>query len=173
MKILPSSLREKKRYIAFRLVTESGEPVDRKVLLDELYFATQTLLGDAGSSEIGYRLMDFDGTRGIMRVNHGAVELARAAIATVYVIKGTRAHIFISGVSGTIRAATEKYIVPENIASTNILSIQIRHGRMSGTAVREKGDEIDIVPDEREVLKRGNTRYLSLTSSDTVTNQQE
>lgn len=173
MKILPSSLREKKRYIAFRLLSESSDPVDRKVLLDEIYFATQTLLGDSGSSEIGYRLMDFDGTQGIMRVNHGALELARAAMATVYVVKGARAHLVIHGVSGTIRAATEKYIVTENIASTNILSRQIRNGRISGTAVREKGDEIDIVPDDREVLKRGNTRYLSLTSSDIVTNQQE
>lgn len=166
MKILPSSLREKKRYLAFKLITETGEPVDRKVLLDEVYFATQTLLGDLGSSEIGYRLMDFDGSRGILRVNLDAVEPARAALATVYVLKGVRAHILICGVSGTIRAATEKYIVTENVASTNILSRKIRNGRMSGTAVREKGDEIDIVPDDREVLKRGNTRYLSLTSAD-------
>jgi ribonuclease P/MRP protein subunit POP5 len=166
-------MREKKRYLAFEVVTESGDPVDRKGLLDEIYFATQTLIGDAGSSEIGYRLMDFSGSRGIMRVNHGAVELARAAMATVYVIKGTRAYINILGVSGTIRAATEKYIVTENVASTNILSIQVRNGRMSGIAVREKGDEIDIVPDDREVLKRGNTRYLSLTSTDTVINYKE
>lgn len=173
MKILPSSLREKKRYVAFELVTEGGEPADRKALLDEVYYATQSLLGDAGSSEIGYRLMDFDGSRGIMRVSLGAVELARAAMATVHAIKGQRAVIIVRGVSGTIRAATEKYIASEDIPSTNILSMQISGGVASGIAVREKGEEIDIVPDDKEALKRGNTRYLGLTSSDTVINQQE
>jgi len=173
MKILPSSLRERKRYVAFRLIREDGEATDRKALLDEIFFATQTLLGDEGSSEIGYRLMDFDGHAGIMRVSHGALEPARAALATVYAIKGNRAAIKILGVSGTIRAATEKYIVSENVETVNILSRQIRNVRMSGNAVREKGDEIEVIPDDREVLKRGNTRYLSVTSSDIVTNRQE
>jgi ribonuclease P/MRP protein subunit POP5 len=172
MKILPSSLREKKRYLAFRLVFEGDEPVDRKALLDEVYYATQSLLGDRGSAEIGYRLMDFDGRKGIMRVSLGSVELARAALATVYAIKGQRAVIVVAGVSGTIRAATEKYIASEDIPSTNILSMQVS-GTASGIAVREKGDEIDIVPDDKEALRRGNTRWLGLSSSDIVINQQQ
>jgi ribonuclease P/MRP protein subunit POP5 len=44
-------------------------------------------------------------------------------------------------------------------------------GTASGIAVREKGDEIDIVPDDREALRRGNTRWLGLSSSDIVINQ--
>ena len=91
MKILPSSLREKKRYIAFEVMSESSDPIDRKALLDEIFFATQTLIGDVGSSEIGYRLMDFDGNRGIIKVNLGAVETARAAMSTVCSIRGNRA----------------------------------------------------------------------------------
>jgi ribonuclease P/MRP protein subunit POP5 len=171
MKILPSSLREKKRYLAFRLDYEGDDPIDRKALLDDVYFATQSLLGDAGSAEIGYRLMDFDGRRGVLRVSLGAVEAARAALATVHTIKGQRATIAVAGTSGTIRAATEKYIASEDIPSTNILSMQVS-GTASGIAVREKGDEIDIVPDDREALKRGNTRWLGLASSDiTVINQ--
>ena len=170
MKILPSSLREKKRYLAFCLDSEGDEPVDRKALLDEVYYATQALLGDAGSAEIGYRLMDFDGRRGVLRVGLGSVERARAALATVTAIKGQRTAIVVRGASGTIRAATEKYIASENIPSTNILSMQVS-GTASGIAVREKGEEIDIVPDDREALRRGNTRYLGLASSDIVTNQ--
>ena len=170
MKILPSSLREKKRYLAFEAIVEGGEPVDRKALLDEIYFATQSLVGDAGSSEIGYRLMDFDGRRGVLRVGLRAVEPARACLAAVSAIRGQRALIRVAGVSGTIRAATEKYIASENIPSTNILSMQVS-GTASGIAVREKGDEIDIVPDDREALRRGNTRWLGLASSDIVTKQ--
>ncbi len=165
MKILPSSLREKKRYLAFRVVSEGDEAFDRKTFLDEVYYATQSLLGDAGSAEIGYRLMDFDGRRGILRVSLGSVETARAALTTVYAIKGQRATITVAGISGTIRAATEKYIASEDIPSTNILSMQVS-GTASGIAVREKGDEIDIVPDDKEALRRGNTRWLGLASSD-------
>jgi len=168
--MLPSSLREKKRYLAFRIDCEGDEPIDRKALQDEIYSATQALLGDAGSAEIGYRLMDFDGRRGILRVGLATVEPARAALATVYAIRGQRAAIVVAGVSGTIRAATEKYIASEDIRSTNILSMQVS-GTASGIAVREKGDEIDIVPDDQEALRRGHTRWLGLASSDIVTNQ--
>ena len=170
MKILPSSLREKKRYLAFRVVAEGDEAFDRKAFLDEVYYATQSLLGDAGSAEIGYRLMDFDGRRGVLRVSLASVEAARAALATVCAIKGQRAAIVVAGVSGTIRAATEKYIASEDIPSTNILSMQVS-GTASGIAVREKGEEIDIVPDDTEALRRGNTRWLGLASSDIVINQ--
>jgi len=166
MKILPSSLREKKRYIAFEVSSESTDMIDRKSLLDEIFFATQTLVGDLGSSEIGYRLMDFNGIYGIIRVNLGAVELARATMATVCTIKGNRATIRILGTAGTIRAAIEKYIPAENISSTNILSKPIRSELVSGTVVRERGDELQVVPDDKEVLKRANVHYLSLTSLD-------
>jgi len=165
MKILPSSLREKKRYIAFEVSSES-EPVDRKALLDEIFFATQTLLGDVGSREIGYRLMDFNGSRGIMKVNLNAVEMARAAMATVCAIKGNRATIQVLGVAGTIRSAIEKYIPSENICPTNILSKPIKSEHMSGTVVRERGEKLEMVPDDKEVLKRANVHYVSLTSLD-------
>jgi ribonuclease P/MRP protein subunit POP5 len=165
MKILPSSLREKKRYIAFEVECES-EPVDRKALLDELFFATQTLLGDTGSSQIGYRLMDFNGSRGITKVNLNAVEPARAAMATVCSIKGSSATMRVLVTSGTIQAATEKYIASENISSTNILSKPISNEHMSGTVVRERGEELEMVPDDKEVLKRANVHYIGLTSFD-------
>ncbi len=165
MKILPSSLREKKRYLAFEVVCES-EPVDRKALLDEIFFATQTLVGDTGSSAIGYRLIDFNGYRGIMRVHLNAVEDARAAMATVCTIKGSRACIRVLGVAGTIRAAIEKYIPLKNISATNILSKPISNEHMSGTVVRERGEEFEMVPDDKEVLKRANVHYVSLTSFD-------
>jgi ribonuclease P/MRP protein subunit POP5 len=171
MKILPSSLREKKRYIAFEVICES-EPVDRKALLDEIFFATQTLMGDTGSSEIGYRLIDFNGSRGIMRVSLHAVESARAAMATVCSIKGSRATVRVLGVSGTIRAAIEKYIPSKNISPTNILSKPINNEHMSGMVVKERGDEFEMVPDDKEVLKRANVRYVSLTSFDLMSLQE-
>lgn len=170
MKILPSSLREKKRYIAFEVLAEGNDLIDRKALLDEIFFATQTLIGDEGSSEIGYRLMDFDGSRGIMKVSLSAVETARAAMSTVCSIKGNRATIHVLGISGTIRAAIEKYIAVKNIPSTNILSMQVSSEILSGIVVKERGEELELVPDNKEVLKRANTRYVHATSLDLKTN---
>jgi ribonuclease P/MRP protein subunit POP5 len=166
MKILPSSLREKKRYIAFEVISESNDIIDRKALLDEIFFATQMLIGDEGSSEIGYRLMDFNGSVGIMKVSLGAVEMARAAMGTVCYIKGSRAAVRVLGVAGTIRSAIEKYIPAEDISFTNILSKPFRSALMSGTVVRERGEEFEVVPDNKEVLKRANVHYVSLTSLD-------
>lgn len=163
MKILPSSLRDKKRYVAFEVACESG-PADRKAMLDEVFSATQALVGDAGSSAIGYRLIDFDGSRGIMRVGPEAVETARAAMATVTAIRGSRASIRVLGSAGTIRAATEKYIPSKNISSTSILSKPIRSE--SGMIVRERGEELEMVPDDKEVLRRANVHSVSLTSLD-------
>ena len=170
MKILPSSLREKKRYIAFEVMSESSDPIDRKALLDEIFFATQTLIGDVGSSEIGYRLMDFDGNRGIIKVNLGAVETARATMSTVCSIRGNRAAIRVLGISGTIRSAIEKYIALKNIPSTNILSMQVSSEILSGIVVKERGEELELVPDNKEVLKRANARYVHVTSLDLKTN---
>lgn len=170
MKILPSSLREKKRYVAFEVLSESNDLIDRKALLDEVFFATQTLLGDEGSSRIGYRLMDFDGTKGIMKINLHAVEDARAAMSTVCSIKGNRATICVLGISGTIRAAIEKYIALKNIPSTNILSMQVSSEILSGIVVKERGEELELVPDNKEVLKRANARYIHATSLDLKTN---
>lgn len=165
MKVLPSSLREKKRYIAFEVEYEGDAMPDRKALLDETFFATQTLLGDSGSAEIGWRLIDFDGKRGIIKVSLKGLEKARAALATVTSIKGQRAAIRILGTSGTIKAAIEKYIVPKNILSTSILS-EVKVGTMSGTAVRKRGEEVDIVPDSEEATRRANVRYAGVTSFD-------
>jgi len=165
MKILPSCLRDKKRYLVFEVACESEE-IDRKALLDEIFFATQMLMGDSGSSYIGYRLIDFNGATGIVRVNLNAVEDARAAMSTVCSIKGSRAAIRVLGISGTIRGAIEKYMPLKNISSTNILSKPISRENMSGTVVRERGEEFEMVPDDKEVLKRANVHYVGLTSFD-------
>jgi ribonuclease P/MRP protein subunit POP5 len=101
-----------------------------------------------------------------MKVNLNAVELARAAMSSVCSIKGSRAAIRVLGVAGTIRAAMEKYIPFENISSTNILSKPISNEHMSGTVVRERGEKLEMVPDDKEVLKRANVHYVSLTSFD-------
>lgn len=48
MKILPPTLRDKKRYLAFELV--SDHPVARNDLIREIFSCASYLVGDMGSS---------------------------------------------------------------------------------------------------------------------------
>lgn len=108
MKILPPTLRPQRRYIAFEVI--SGTPVSREELLREIFPAASSLLGDLVSSQCEIRLLDFNHPFGILRCLRGSEELARTVLCTISSIDGNPAFIRVLGVSGTIRAATEKYI---------------------------------------------------------------
>ncbi len=113
MKHLPKHLRPRWRYLAIELETDPDADVTRRSFQREVWYAGQNLLGDPGSADadltvVRYR---FDDGRGeaIVRVRHGEVERARAAIACVDSIDGNTLGLFVCGVSGTIRAAETKF----------------------------------------------------------------
>lgn len=108
MKTLPSSLRQRKRYLAIEIITE--REVSREELLREIFSAIGSLYGDIGASECGVRLLDFGNQKGILRCSHGMEERSRAALATITTIVGQRAIVHVQGISGTVKGATQKYI---------------------------------------------------------------
>ena len=108
MKTLPASLRERKRYLAVEIITESD--VSREEFIREIFAATGSLYGDIGSSECGLRLLDFGEQKGIIRCSHMMTERSRAALATITSIGGQRAIVHVLGISGTVKGATQKYI---------------------------------------------------------------
>jgi len=108
MKILPPTMRERKRYLAFELISKNK--VSRDELLREIFSCTGSLLGDVGSSECGIRLLTFEDSKGIIRCKHTRTEQTRAAVATITNIGGCQAAIHILGISGTVAGATEKYL---------------------------------------------------------------
>lgn len=109
MKTLPT-LRDKKRYIAFEVTSERA--INRNELYKEISGSTGSLFGDAGCSEIDFKLLSFDGRCGIMRCAHGRTQETRAALACVNKINGMRVSILVLGISGTVRGAMEKFIQP-------------------------------------------------------------
>ncbi|MGP8331007.1 MAG: Rpp14/Pop5 family protein [Methanosarcinaceae archaeon] len=108
MKILPPTLRDKKRYLAFELLCE--HEITREDFLREMFLCVGSLIGDVGSSECGIRLLTFEDSKGIIRCAHTKTELTRAAVTTIMHISGKRVLVHILGVSGTIAGATEKYL---------------------------------------------------------------
>lgn len=107
MKILPT-MRDKKRYIAFEVVSE--QPLKRWELQVEILNSAGSLFGDAGCSEMHLTLISYGGQYGIIRCAAGKTEETRAALACITDAAGGRASVIVLGISGTIKRAMEKFI---------------------------------------------------------------
>lgn len=110
MKILPPTMRDNKRYLAFELITEENTLVGRDELIRELFSASGSLLGDLGSSECNIWLFAFDDNKGVISCNRNYVSQTRAVMATITNVKGKRVLVHVLGVSGTVLGATKKYL---------------------------------------------------------------
>ena len=108
MKVLPPTMRENKRYLAFELITDGQ--VSRDELIREIFSASGSLLGDLGSSECNIWLFAFDDLKGVVSCEREHVWQTRAALATITNVKGKRVSFHILGVSGTVLRATKKYL---------------------------------------------------------------
>ncbi|WP_339103771.1 Rpp14/Pop5 family protein [Haloterrigena salinisoli] len=114
MKHLPKHLQPRWRYLAVELETWPDAELDRRAFQRECWYAAQNLLGDPGSAHADMTVMRFDfaGATGeaIVRVRRGETEPARAALACIDEIDGAAVGLRVCGISGTIRAAEEKYL---------------------------------------------------------------
>ncbi len=109
MRLLPS-LREKKRYLAFEMLSEGA--VSRRDFIDELNRSASSLLGDAGSSECGMKMLSFDREGGIVRCAHTRTGYTRAVLATINRVRGVRVAVHVIGSSGTVKGA-ERFLDEE------------------------------------------------------------
>lgn len=111
-KILSPTLREKKRYIAFQVISE------HKILLSDLtnaiWHSMLSFLGELTTAHTKMWIMkdlyDEEKQTGIIRCSHVTVEHVRSALALIQRIGDTRIAIKILGVSGTIKSAKRKFI---------------------------------------------------------------
>ncbi|WP_440944842.1 Rpp14/Pop5 family protein [Methanosarcina sp. T3] len=108
MKRLLPSLRAKKRYLAFELISE--EPVGRSDIVREVISSASSLLGDVITSDCDIRVLGFEAGKGIIQCSHTRVKETRAALATLTRINGKRATLHVLGASGTVKRATEKFL---------------------------------------------------------------
>ena len=114
MKHLPKHLRPRWRYLAVELEAWPDADVSRGDFQRSVWFAAQNLVGDAGSADADLRVVRFafDSASGeaLLRVRRGEVDRARAAVACVDAVRDDPLRVAVLGVSGTIRAAAEKYL---------------------------------------------------------------
>ncbi|HPY72750.1 MAG: Rpp14/Pop5 family protein [Methanothrix sp.] len=156
-------LRDRRRYIAFEV--EAEDRVRAGDLMAEIRAAQTSLFGDLGSAKNRLRMISFDGRFGLLRSSHLRTEESRALLATVTSVGGTRAAIRVRGISGSIKAATEKYI-PQSTLQPGENKRRVDLGPVSGSVVRTRGREIDLCPDDPKMTEGSATRYVGLTSFD-------
>ncbi|NIA02945.1 MAG: hypothetical protein GWP12_00180 [Nitrospirae bacterium] len=177
MKILPPTLRDSKRYIAFSLIAENT--ITRNDLINEVLYSAATLFGDVGNSVLGLRLLSFENNKGIIKCRADRVWESRAVLACVSSIRVARVRISILGISGTVLAATEKYLLTQNktdgesdrekTIKLNECKIVFDKSIVFGNIVNKNNDEIDLLsedPQYKKILDRSDTKYLGITVFD-------
>lgn len=114
--MLPS-LREKKRYLAFEIISKNRitgfSAVGRAVRESCLAF-----LGELGMSKAGIMVLgdkwNADKQRGIIRVDRKYVDHTKVALALIKKIDSEKVIVRSIGVSGMINKADAKYVGAEN-----------------------------------------------------------
>jgi ribonuclease P/MRP protein subunit POP5 len=105
MKPYPAVMKEKRRHLTFRIVSESSH--DSASINKALRKAIKSLLGDLGLAETGFLVERFDQKTqiGILRCNNLYTGKIRAALALLHEVNNKKAYVHIIRVTGTIKKA--------------------------------------------------------------------
>ncbi|MEE8402168.1 MAG: Rpp14/Pop5 family protein [Candidatus Hydrothermarchaeaceae archaeon] len=165
MKRLPPTLREKKRYVAFKV--ESDEPITKDEMTRAVWNHALSLLGEIQASSLGLWVLDYneDAQEGFLVCKNESLWKVKAVLALVGEINGRKAHVCVKGVSGTIKALKRKFLnkgppLIEEKKYDNPMNLEI---------VRSCGDCFDALPGDKELLLRLKDlkmRYVGLMKSD-------
>ena len=109
LKALMPSLREKKRYLAFEIISKgrikSHSSVSKAIWQGMLSFA-----GTKGAAQAGIMVLpekyNERSQRGIVRVNHKGIDALKASLALVQDVEDAPAIARSVGVSGSLKKAT-------------------------------------------------------------------
>ncbi len=116
LKILPPHLRNKKRYLAFEVLSE--KPLNRDEVISLIWGASGSLYGSCGVSRFDLWVVKVwkcnssgqNIIKGILRCNREEVDSIRSVLPIINHFKGKRVVFHTLGVSGTIKSARRKFI---------------------------------------------------------------
>lgn len=110
LKPIPSTQRERNRYIVFEIISEGN--FDRKIVVRSVWKSVLNFIGEVGASRTSLWAMDWDDERqrGIIKVNHKSVSDIRASLAVIKEIDNSPVIFHVLGVSGTLKKARSKYV---------------------------------------------------------------
>ncbi|MEA3399201.1 MAG: Rpp14/Pop5 family protein [Patescibacteria group bacterium] len=112
LKALKPALREKKRYIVYQLESADNKTLKMFNYQQELVKKLQELLGVFNAAQAGILPLKIDNEkqRGIIRVNHTAVDQIRSCFVLIDELNKTPLRVSTRGVSGIMKKAKEKYL---------------------------------------------------------------
>ncbi len=117
LKILPPTLRNKKRYIAFEAI--SATPLEKEDVISLVWESSLNFHGERETSKFNLWIMkiwyfgssnDENIIKGIIQCNRNEIEAVRASLLLINKFKGKPVVFHTLGISGTIKAAIKKYI---------------------------------------------------------------
>ena len=105
MKSYPPTMRERRRYILFRL--ESEEKHDKKSVIKALWNNAFETIGVLGASETSFWVIDFDekSQEGVIRTNNMNLEKIEGILGFLQRVNNKKGFIHILSVTGTIKKA--------------------------------------------------------------------
>ena len=111
MKVLPLSLREKKRYIAFKVIHEEGEDFPQEDLISAIWNTFLDFYGEHGVSTLSLKVLK-DLWRekskvGVVRCNHISVWKVILGLGLISRLGDTKITIKILKISGTLKKIKE------------------------------------------------------------------
>jgi len=111
--ILPT-LKEKKRYLAFEIVSDS-QIKDLNAISEQIMAKTLELIGQLGVAKAGIQVIkdtwNPEKQRGILRVSNKHVDEIRSALALIKQIDNKDVIVKSIGVSGILNKAKQKYLI--------------------------------------------------------------
>ncbi len=111
-KILRPTLRTRKRYVVFKVVSESR--LSFEDVSNAIYGSLLEFGGELNTALAKLRIMrdlwQEEKQAGVLRCSHTAVELVRASMLLIDRIGDSRVAFRVLGVSGTVRGAKRKFL---------------------------------------------------------------
>ncbi|MCS7119253.1 MAG: Rpp14/Pop5 family protein [Archaeoglobaceae archaeon] len=103
---LPSSMRVRKRYIAFRVIAEKN--IEKEVLWETMMKSFISLFGETETMNSAMRLEEFENNRGIVSCKLESLEKVMISLTLIDCVGGVDVALVTLGVSGTIKKCKRK-----------------------------------------------------------------
>lgn len=110
IKPLLPSLREKKRYLVFEVISKEQIASNAKIS-EAIMQSCHDFMGDLGMARAGIMILPdkYKGAKGIIRVGHRYVNELRASLALIQKIDNQEVIVRSCGLSGILKKAQQKF----------------------------------------------------------------
>ena len=108
MKPILPSLKEKKRYLAFEIISDSK--FSKSEIEDAVKKQSLEFLGTLGYGKAGVIMLNIAGNEGIIKVNNRFTNHIKASLMLIKDINNKRVIFKTKGVSGVLKKAKSKYL---------------------------------------------------------------